>query len=72
MAQPAPAERRLTLAEAATLGINQPQVSAFVRGRLDGISLERLMHLLKLLGRDVVIVVKPKPKGRRRAMLSVA
>jgi predicted XRE-type DNA-binding protein len=66
-------ERRLTQAEAAAaLGIDQPKVSALVRGRLGGFSLERLMRFLNILGRDVEIVVKPKPRSRRRAMLSVA
>lgn len=67
------AERRLTQVEAALLlGIDQPKISALVRGRLGGFSLERLMRFLNILGRDVEIVVKPRPKGRRRAMLSVA
>jgi predicted XRE-type DNA-binding protein len=67
------AERRLTqLAAAALLGIDQPKISALVRGRLGGFSLERLMRFLNVLGRDVEIVVKPKPKGRRHATLSVA
>jgi predicted XRE-type DNA-binding protein len=67
------AERGLTQLEAAgLLGIDQPKISALVRGRLGGFSLERLMRFLNLLGRDVQIVVKPKPKRRRQAILSVA
>lgn len=67
------AERRLTQLEAAALlGIDQPKISALVRGRLAGFSLERLMRFLNVLGRDVQIVVKPKPRGRRNAILSVA
>jgi len=67
------AKRRLTQLEAAELlGIDQPKISALVRGRLGGFSLERLMRFLNVLGRDVEIVVKPKPKGRRHAVLSVA
>jgi predicted XRE-type DNA-binding protein len=66
------AARRLTQVEAATLlGIDQPKVSALVRGRLQAFSLERLMRFLNVLGRDVEIVVKPKARGRRRAVLSV-
>lgn len=66
------AERHLTQSEAAALlGIDQPKISALVRGRLGGFSLERLMRFLNVLGRDVEIVVKPKPKGRRHATLSV-
>jgi predicted XRE-type DNA-binding protein len=66
-------EQHLTQLEAAAvLGIDQPKVSALVRGRLGGFSLERLLRFLNVLGRDVEIVVKPKPKGRRHATLSVA
>jgi len=67
------AERRLTQLEAAALlGIDQPKIFALVRGRLGRFSLERLMRFLNVLGRDVQIIVKPKPKGRRHAILSVA
>jgi len=67
------AKQRLTQMEAAELlGIDQPKISALVRGRLGGFSLERLMRFLNILGRDVEIVVKPKAKGRRHAVLSVA
>jgi predicted XRE-type DNA-binding protein len=64
--------RRLTQTEAAELlGVDQPKISALVRGRLQGFSLERLMRFLNVLGRDVEIVVKPKARGRRHAVLSV-
>ena len=64
--------RRLTQVEAAELlGIDQPKISALVRGRLQGFSLERLMRFLNVLGRDVEIVVKSKARGRRHAVLSV-
>jgi len=66
------AERRLTQLEAAALlRIDQPKISALVRGRLAGFSLERLVRFLNALGRDVRIVVTPKARGRRRAILSV-
>jgi predicted XRE-type DNA-binding protein len=53
------AERGLTQAEAAELlGIDQPKVSALVRGRLTGFSMERLYRFLNALGRDVEIVVR--------------
>ena len=64
--------RRLTQTEAAALlGIDQPKISNLVRGRLQAFSLERLMRFLNILGRDVEIVVKPKARGRRHAVLSV-
>lgn len=65
-------KRRLTQTEAADLlGIDQPKISALVRGRLQAFSLERLMRFLNALGRDVEIVVKPKPRGRRHASVTV-
>ena len=64
--------RRVTQAEAARiLGVNQPKVSALRNGRLDGFSTERLFRFLNALGRDVRIVVSPKPRSRRRARLTV-
>jgi predicted XRE-type DNA-binding protein len=61
------AERGLTQAEAADLlHVDQPKVSALLRGRLGGFSFERLMRFLTILGRDVQIVVKAKP-GKRRS-----
>lgn len=44
-------ERGLTQVEAAELmGVDQPKVSALVRGRLDGFSMERLYRFLNALG----------------------
>jgi predicted XRE-type DNA-binding protein len=66
-------KRHLTQAQAAELlGIDQPKVSALIRGRLSGFSMERLFHFLNALGRDVQIVVKAKPRSRQQAHLSVA
>jgi predicted XRE-type DNA-binding protein len=45
---------------AEVLGIDQPKVSALVRGRFSGYSLERLFKYLNVLGKDLEIVVKPK------------
>ena len=57
-------ERGLTQADAAEImGVDQPKVSALVRGRLDGFSMERLYRYLNALGRDVEIVVRPTPSG---------
>jgi predicted XRE-type DNA-binding protein len=58
-------ERDLTQAQAAELlGIDQPKVSALVRGRLSGFSMERLYRFLNALGKDVEIVVR-SPATRR-------
>ncbi len=65
-------ERRLTQAEAADLlGIDQPKVSALVRGRLSGFSMERLYRCLNRLGHDVEIVVKRAPRTRGHARTRV-
>ena len=53
-------ERKLTQTEAASLlGIDQPKISALMRGKLDGFSLDRLFRFLNALGRDVEIVIRP-------------
>lgn len=49
---------------AKVLGVDQPKVSALVRGRLEGFSLGRLMEFLVLLGEDVVISTRPKGRGK--------
>jgi predicted XRE-type DNA-binding protein len=53
-------ERKLTQTKAARLlGIDQPKISALMRGKLDGFSLDRLFRFLNALGRDVEIVIRP-------------
>jgi len=65
--------RRLTQSQAAAiLGIDQPKVSALKQGKLSGFSIERLMRLLLLLGRDIEIAVKIRPRSRPTARLRVA
>lgn len=58
-------EKQFTQAEVADmLSINQPKVSALLHYKLEGFSVERLMHFLVALGQDVEIVVKAKPQSR--------
>ena len=65
-------KKRLTQAEAAKMmGINQPKVSALLRRKLDGFSVERLIHFLNALGQDIDIVVRQKPSSRKQAIISV-
>src|ERR1017187_578152 len=65
--------RRITQAQAAAvLGIDQPKISALKQGKLSGFSIERLMRLLLLLGRDIEITVKGRAKSRSVARLRVA
>jgi len=56
---------KMTQAEVAEkLGINQPKVSALLNYKLEGFSVERLMHFLVFLGLDVEIHIKNKPSSR--------
>jgi|SRR5580700_3994194 predicted XRE-type DNA-binding protein len=53
--------KKLNQVEAAQrLGIDQPKISALLRGRFEGFSVERLIRLLGALDQDVKIVVKPR------------
>ena len=61
------AERGLTEARAAALvGLDRPALSALLRGRLDDVPIDRLMHFLVALDRDVQIVVRPKQSEHAR------
>src|SRR5437588_12840332 len=54
------ADRGLTQAKAAELlGLDQPKVSALVRGRVEGYSIDRLFRFLNALGQRVEITVRP-------------
>ena len=64
--------RRLSQAAAARLlDINQPKISALVNYHLDGFSVERLLHFLNALDRDVEIVIRKKPRSRKTARIVV-
>jgi predicted XRE-type DNA-binding protein len=57
------AERRLTQAKAAELlGLDQPKVSALVRGRVEGYTIDRLFRFLTALGQRVEIRVRANGK----------
>ena len=59
------AEWKLTQAEAArVLGVNQPKVSALKGYKLEGFSVERLMHFATALQHDVVIEIRPRAANR--------
>jgi predicted XRE-type DNA-binding protein len=53
------------------LGIDQPKVSALVRGQFRGYSLERLFKFLNALDLDVEVSVKSKPAAKERAYTTV-
>lgn len=68
-------ERRLSQTAAARLlEVSQPKVSALANYQLEGFSVERLMHFLNALGRDVEIVVRGKSRSRKpgRTLVSAA
>ena len=56
---------------AEVLGIDQPKVSALVRGRFSGYSIERLFKYLNVLGRDVEIVVRSSPSSESKSSVKV-
>jgi predicted XRE-type DNA-binding protein len=64
-------ERKLTQEKAAELlGLDQPKVSAIMRGRLSGFSVHRLLRCLTSLERDVTITVGPRKQERGRIELA--
>lgn len=67
-------DRSLTQVRAARiLGIDQPKVSALMRGRLSDFSIERLLRFLLLLDQDVHIAVTARPRSsRKRPVLRVS
>jgi len=65
-------ERKLTQTEAArVLGVNQPKVSALRSYKLEGFSVERLMHFTTALEHDVVIEIRPHAKAQGEARVLV-
>jgi predicted XRE-type DNA-binding protein len=59
-------KKKLTQTEAARiLSISQPKLSELLRGRFRGYSVERLMHFLNELGKDVDIVIRSTPRTRK-------
>ncbi|MCE9548599.1 MAG: helix-turn-helix domain-containing protein [Planctomycetia bacterium] len=66
------AGRKLTQAKAAEImGLDQPKISALMRGKLRGFSAERLFRCLNDLGQQVEISVRPLPRTGRRGSTQV-
>ncbi|MCG9890558.1 MAG: helix-turn-helix domain-containing protein [Thermosynechococcaceae cyanobacterium MS004] len=64
--------RQLTQSEAAELlGIDQPKVSALIRGKLSGFSTERLFRFLNALGSNVEIRIVANSKPNVQAQTHV-
>jgi predicted XRE-type DNA-binding protein len=56
-------KQKLTQAKAAELlGLDQPKVSALVRGRVEGYSIDPLFRFLNSLGQRIEISVRPSAK----------
>ncbi len=65
-------ERKLTQVKAAKLlGIKQPNVSALMKGHLDGFSAERLFRFLNKLDKSIEIVIRDKPRQSKHAGVRV-
>lgn len=65
-------KRKLTQQRAAeVMGIDQPKVSAILRGRLSGFTIERLIRLLMTLGKDIIIDTKPQTKRKTPPTIQV-
>ena len=52
------------------LKVDQPKVSALIRGQLAGFSLERLMRFLLLLGQDIRITVQKSSRPRAGVLVA--
>lgn len=64
-------DRRLTQKQAAELlGLSQPDVSRLLRGNFRQYSVDRLLRLLTLLGRDIDITIR-KAAARRAGRVNV-
>ena len=64
-------ERRLTQKQAAELlGLSQPDISRLLRGNFREYSVERLLRLLTLLGRDIDITIR-KAATRRAGRVNI-
>jgi predicted XRE-type DNA-binding protein len=64
--------RGLSQAKAAEqLGVNQPKISALMKYRLRGFSVERLLRFLTLLSQDVEIVIRNRPRTRHPGTILV-
>ncbi len=60
-------KKKLTQTKAAKLlGISQPKLSELLRGHFRGYSVERLMHFLTELGKDVDIIISSKKTRKAR------
>lgn len=66
-------DRGLTQSEAAgMIGLPQPKLSNMLRGKFHGISEDKMMRCLAVLGHDVTITVNPARKKQGRVEVALA
>lgn len=64
--------KKLTQKKAAELiGVDQPKVSAIIRGQLSGFTIDRLFRFLMALGMDIIIEAKPHTSRATQAHIQV-
>ena len=51
--------------------MNQPKISALKRYKLEGFSVERLMHFATALEHDVAIEIRAKAKAAKRGRILI-
>jgi len=66
------AARQWTQTKAAhVMGLDQPKISALMRGKLKGFSADRLLRCLSAMGADVEIRIRPHHRNGRRGAIRV-
>ena len=64
--------KKLTQKKAAELiGVDQPKISAIIRGQLSGFTIDRLFRFLTALGMDIIIEAKPHTSRATPAHIQV-
>ncbi len=64
--------KKLTQKKVAELiGVDQPKISAIIRGRLSGFTIDRLFRFLIALGIDIIIEAKPHISRTTQAHIHV-
>lgn len=65
-------QKKLTQKKAAELmGVDQPKISAIIRGQLSGFTIDRLFRFLIALGMDIIIEAKPHNRKDNLAHIQV-
>lgn len=64
--------KKLTQKKAAELiGVDQPKISAIIRGQLSGFTIDRLFRFLMALGMDIIIEARPHSRKMHLAHIQV-